>query len=250
VAVAGQQTHGEDDDRSRSGPTEPEADPNRALDDADPADGDAAHAADGDDESDSSVEVAASEASPRPGPGVPLRLLLLVTVLNVLLAAGLLTVRPPWRVERATEVPPLPAQVAELQVRVQRGEHGTPYTLSLTDDELTATARYFLAQSQDVPFSQVRIGVVDQYVEVTGVTTSLAVAVPVRVVANVAARNGAPVVSVVDVGIGGLALPSFVREQVLTEANRAVDLSRYDLAVTVDSVARRTGVLDVRGTVR
>lgn len=207
----------------------------------------------------SSPEAAAEE--PAPGavpeqpetpsrPGVPLRLLLLVAVVNVLLAVGLLLLRPPWRVERSTAAPPLPAQVAELQARVQRGEHGTPYTLTLTDEELTATARHFLAQSEDVPFTQVRVAVVGDHLEVSGLTTGLAVAVPVKVVANAVARNGAPVVSVMDVDIGGLALPPFVREQVLREANQAVDLSRYDLAMTVDAVALRPGVLEARGMVR
>lgn len=183
-------------------------------------------------------------------PAVPRRLLLLVAAVNVLLAVGLLTLRPPWRVERSTAAPPLPAQVAELQARVGSGEHGTPYVLTLTDDELTATARHFLAQSDDVPFSQVRVAVFDGHLEASGVSTGLAVAVPVKVVANAVARNGAPVVSVVDVDVGGLALPPFVREQVLREANRAVDLSRYDLAVTVDAVSLRPGVLEARGMVR
>jgi hypothetical protein len=234
----GQQAHGDDDDPShvtaRAEPDESEVGPAGATD-----------------EDGSAEPVAASpEASPRPGPGVPLRLLLLVTVVNVLLAVGLLTLRPPWRVERSAAPPPLPVQVAELQARVERGEQGRPYALVLTDDELTATARHFLALSEDVPFTQVRVGVVDGHVEATGVTTGLAVAVPVRVVANVEALNGAPVVSVMDVNIGGLALPAFARERVLTEANRAVDLSRYDLPVTVDAVAFRTGVLEVRGIVR
>ena len=183
-------------------------------------------------------------------PAVPRRLLLLVAAVNLLLAVALLTLRPPWRIERSAAAPPLPAQVAELQARVERGEHRTPYALTLTDDELTATARHFLARSEDVPFTQVRVAVVGGHLEVAGVTTGLAVAVPVKVVANAVARNGAPVVSVVDVDVDGLALPPFVREQVLREANQAVDLSRYDLAVTVDAVALRPGVLDVRGMVR
>ena len=183
-------------------------------------------------------------------PVVPLKLLLLVAVVNVLLAAVLLTLRPPWRVERSTAAPPLPAEVAELQARVQRGEHGTPYILTLNDEELTATARHFLAQSDDIPFTQVRVAVVGNHLEISAVTTGLAVAVPVKVVANVVARNGARVVSVVDVDIGGLALPPFVREQVLREANQAVDLSRYDLPVTVDAFTFWPGILGVRGMVR
>jgi hypothetical protein len=207
--------------------------------------------AQGDDDPSEADAASAPVAAPaRPGPAVPLRLLLLVTVVNVVLAMGLLLARPPWRVERGDAPTALPTQVAEIQARVQRGEHGTPYTLMLTDEELTATARYYLARGEDIPFSQVRVAVVGGHLEVTGVTTGLAVSVPVRVVANVEAGNGVPVVSVVDVGIGGLALPSFVREQVLTEANKAVDLSRYDLAVTVDTVALGTGTLLARGMVR
>jgi hypothetical protein len=188
--------------------------------------------------------------TPQPRPGLPLRLLLLVAVVNGLLAVGLLILRPPWRVAQPDTVPVLPAQVAELQARVARGEHGTPYTLTLTDDELTATARYFLAQQPDVPFSQVWLAVVDGHLEATGVTAGLAVAVPVRVVANVAAQNGSPVLTVSDLDIGGLALPSFVHDQILAEANRAVDLSRYALPMTVDTVTLRPGAFEARGTLK
>jgi hypothetical protein len=191
-----------------------------------------------------------AEPSSRPRPSIPLRWLLVVIFVNLVLAAGLLTVRPPWRAERSDAPPVLPPQVAELQARVQRGEHGTPYTLTLTDDDLTATAGYFLARGPDVPFGQVRVAVPGDHVEASGVTTGLAVAVPVRVRATVQAQSGKPVVQVADVNVGGMALPDFARQQVLAEANRAVDLSRYDLPVTVDAVTLRPGALDVRGTLK
>ena len=193
--------------------------------------------------------VATAPAPPR-GPAVPLKLLLLVTVVNLGLALGLFALRPPQRVERVVEAPAMPAPVAQLAAQVQRGEHGAPYDLVLSDDDLSATAGYFLAQSRDVPFSQVRVTVSNGHVEAAAVTTGTAVSVPVRIQANVIARDGAPVVQVVDVGIGGMPLPAFAHEQVLREANRAVDLSRYDLPVTVDSVALRPGVLEARGTVK
>lgn len=190
------------------------------------------------------------ELAARSGPAVPLRWLLLVTVVNLALAAGLLIVRPPGRVERVAAPTALPPHVAQLGAQVQRGEHGAPYRLVLSDDDLSATAAYFLARAQDVPFSQVRIAVAGGQVEANAVTTGLAVAVPVRVRGNVTARAGAPVVQVTDVGVGGLPLPAFAHEQVLREANRAVDLSRYDLPIIVDAVELRTGELELRGTVR
>jgi hypothetical protein len=242
VAAMGQRADDDDDMPSgdaapvgaSDGPTEPVGPDHETTPDADLSRDDAP---------------AAPEA-PRPRPGLPLRLLLLVVFVNGLLAVGLLVLRPPWRVAQPDTVPALPSQVAELQARVARGEHGTPYTLTLTDDELTATARYFLAQQPDVPFAQVRLAVVDGHLEATGVTAGLAVAVPVRVVANVAAQNGAPIMTVSDVDIGGLALPSFVREQILAEANRAVDLSRYALPMTVDTITLRPGAFEARGTLK
>jgi hypothetical protein len=202
------------------------------------------------DEASETEPTAPPELAAGPGPAVPLRWLLLVTLVNLALAAALLTVRPPGRVERAAAPTALPPQVAQLGAQVQRGEHGAPYRLVLTDDELSATAGYFLARAGDVPFSQVRIAVAGGQIEANAVTTGLAVAAPVRVRGNVTARDGAPVVEVTDVGIGGLPLTAFAHEQVLREANRAVDLSRYDLPIIVDGVELRIGELELRGSVK
>ena len=204
------------------------------------------------DDSVSSAEATAApaEETPRQGPAISLKLLILVTVLNLGLALGLFALRPPWRVERVAAPTALPPQIAALMVQVQQGQHGAPYQLVLTDDDLSATAGYFLAQSKDVPFSQVRVRVAGGKVEATAVTTGLAVAVPVRIEANVIARGGAPVVQVTDVGVGGMPLPAFAHEQVLREANQAVDLSRYSIPVTVDAIVLRDGVLEARGTVK
>ena len=207
-------------------------------------------AAPSDDPASSADAAPPAVAAPPRGPAVPIKLLILVTVVNLGLALGLLTLRPPWRLERVVVPTAMPAQVAQLAAQVQRGEHGAPYQLLLTDDDLSATAGYFLAQSADVPFSQVRVTVNGGQVEANAVTTGLAMAVPVRIQANVIAQNGAPVVQVTDVGLGGVPLPSFAQEQVLREANRAVDLSRYNLPVTVDTLELRPGVLEARGTVK
>ena len=196
------------------------------------------------------ADAAVAEPVSRPAPGVSLRWLLVAVLVNAALAAVLLAVRPPWRVERTTAVPELPTQVARLQAQIQRGEHGMPFALDLTDDDLTATAAYFLAQRQDVPFSQVRVAVLDDRVEARGVTTGLAVAVPVRVSANVLARNGQLVIRVIDVDVSGATLPGFARDEVLRQANQAVDLSRYDLPLVVETVRLRPGQLQALGRVK
>jgi uncharacterized protein YpmS len=241
-ATMGQQDHG--GDGTPASVTVVEADA------TDPADSSGEATADAESSSPPAEVAGLAEETPRRGPAIPLRLLVLVTILNLGLALALFALRPPGRVERVAAPTAMPPQIEALMTQVQRGEHGAPYQLTLTDDDLTATAGYFLAQSQDVPFSQVRVAVAGGKVEANAVTTGLAVAVPVRVQANIVARNGAPVVEVTDVGVGGMALPSFAHEQVLREANRAVDLSRYNVPVTVDSIELRDGVLEARGAVK
>lgn len=197
-----------------------------------------------------SGEATSTTDEPRPKPAVSLRWLVLVAILNAALATGLLVIRPPWRVERAATAPELPAQVARLQAQIQRGEHSTPFSLDLTDDDLTATAAYFLARRTDVPFSQVRLAVLDGQVEASAVTTGLAVAVPVRVTANVLARDGQLAIQVMDVDVGGTTLPGFARDEVLRQANQAVDLSRYNLPLIVETVRLRPGQLQALGRVK
>ena len=195
------------------------------------------------------VEAPAGAVSPeRTVPSV--RRLLLVIAANVLIALALFVNRPPWYVERVTVTLPLPAQVEQLRQRVERGDRGAAYAVSLTNDDLTATARHFLARREDVPFTQVRLVVSGGLIEADGVTTGLAIPIPVRVIASLEARDGAPLVRVVDISVGGLSLPVFVRAQVLRDANRTVDLSQYDLPVTVDTVELRPGILVVEGTVK
>jgi uncharacterized protein YpmS len=177
---------------------------------------------------------------------------MLVVLVNALLVGALFAERSPRGAPTEQVVPPpaLPVPVQELQSRVAAGQHGEAYTLVLTDDELTEFAAWGLANAPDAPFTRVRVAVTGDHVVADGVTKGLAVTVPVRIVGKVVAANGLPRVTVVDVSLGDAALPAFVLDQIVRQANAILDFSRRDIPVTVDAVETQSGALTVRGVVK
>lgn len=180
------------------------------------------------------------------------KILALLVVGNLFLGGALFAFRSPSGNPTEASAPPsqLPAQVQELQARIAAGRHGEPYTLDLSDEELTATARYFLARAPNIPFTRVSIIVVEDKLVVNGVTKGLAVAVPVRLTAAVSAQDGRPRTRVENVSLGDSPLPDFVRQQIVREADASLDLSRYNIPVAVDTLELRPGGLMIRGTIR
>jgi hypothetical protein len=175
------------------------------------------------------------------------RLLVLLTVANLLLGVGLFALRPPGRLDTTAPPPELPASIQTLATRMDGQHRGEEYTLTLSDAELTAAVAYFLHASPDVPFTNVRVAIVGGRVIVNGTARGAAVGVPVRATLTVEVHDGHPVVQVESVSLGATPLPAFVRQQVIAQANASLDLSQYDLGVTVESLTLGTGTLQVRG---
>jgi hypothetical protein len=180
------------------------------------------------------------------------KVLTLLVLANLLLGGALFALRPPQTApaEALLPPPPLPAPVLALQARLAAGQHGEPYSLTLSDAELTALAAWSLANAPDIPFSRVTVQVAGDRVIADGVTRDLAVTVPVRVAGTLRAADGLPQVTIQDVSLGETPLPGFVRERVLREANASLDFSRYPLPVTVEAVELQSGGLTVRGMLR
>jgi hypothetical protein len=179
----------------------------------------------------------------------PGRLLASLAVANLLLGVGLFALRSPLRQD--TNAPPaeLPAQLQDLQARMDGRHRGEPFSLTLTNAELTAAVAVFLQESSGVPFSDVRVAVARDQVVVDGTARGAAFAVPVRATLTATVVEGHPVVRVVKVSLGRTTLPAFVRDQILAQANASLDLSQYDLGVTLDALTLGSGTLTVRGTI-
>ena len=73
--------------------------------------------------------------------------------------------------------------------------------------------------------------------------------VPVRATLTASVANGVPVFAIEDVGLGRTPLPTFVRDQVIQQANAALDLSAYDLGVTLQSLTLGDHLVTIVGTI-
>jgi hypothetical protein len=181
----------------------------------------------------------------------PGRVVAAVALVNLVVALLLFTSRPPWSMpaERAL-APVLPAQLAAIQQRIASGHHGESYEVSLSESELSSALSYFATTTPDVPFTNIHARILADHIAVDAVTRGLAVPVPVRADVTLSISNGGPGAHVEEVSVAGAELPAFVHAQVLQQANASLDLSQYELPVTVDSLQQRPGVLDFGGTLK
>ena len=175
------------------------------------------------------------------------RLLAVLAVANLVLGVGLFALRPPGRADTTAPPPELPAQIQALAARMDGQHRGEDYTLTLSDADLTAAVANFLATSPEVPFGDVRVAVTGGRVVVNGTARGAALRVPIRATLTVVARDGHPVIQVENVSLGATTLPKFARQQIIDQANASLDLSQYDLGVTVESLTLGEGTLTVRG---
>jgi hypothetical protein len=178
------------------------------------------------------------------------RLLALLSVANLLLGVGLFSVRSPERVDRNAPPPDLPAQIKALEALMDGNHRGQTFTLALTDAELSDAVANYLASSPDISFSDVRVTVGNGEVVINGKARGAALAVPVRATLAVGVENGTPVIRITRVSLGRTGLPKFVSDQIIAQANASLDLSHYDLGVTLESITLGEHVVTVRGTIK
>jgi hypothetical protein len=178
------------------------------------------------------------------------KLLALFTVANLLLGVGLFALRSPERQNRNVPPPELPAQIKEL-IALMDGKHGgQSFTLTLTDAELSDTVGHYIAESNEaIPFSDVRVSVNRAGLVVNGRARGGVFVVPVTATLTVGVANGKPAIQVEQVSLGSTGLPGPVSRQIIAEANTALDLSAYDLGVTLEAIELGDGVATVRGTI-
>jgi hypothetical protein len=174
-----------------------------------------------------------------------------VVLVNVMLAAALFFVRPPSTPREVPASPvALPAAIVDLRARTSGGHAGEAYALRLDDAELSATAEFFLAEAPDVPFARPRVSVRLGQIVVDAVTRDLAIAIPVRVVGTLTSSGGLPVAAIHDVSLGDVSIPGAIRDQIVAEANRSLDFSRYPMPVTVDTIQLHPGLAVINGHIK
>ncbi len=154
------------------------------------------------------------------------------------------------RAEPQGPPPLMPLQIEELQAKIATGRHGEPYSLKLTDPDLSALLASYLASDPNSPFSPVKARVVGDRVVVDGMTKGPGISLPVRATVAVSASGGRPVTRVENVSLGDVPLPGPVRDQVVSQVSEGLDLSRYNLPITVENVELGPGTTAVRGRIK
>ncbi len=180
------------------------------------------------------------------------RSVVLIAMANILLGLALLTLHSPVRAvpDDATNPPDLPRPIQQLLGRIDQGSHGEPYTLLLTDAELTAATSYFLASDPSLPFTRARITNTGGNMMLDGVTRGTGLAIPVRVTAAVGAADGIPWARVENISLGDTGLPGFIRDQIIQQINASLNFSQYDLLIRVDAVDLGRGSVAIRGSIK
>ncbi len=143
--------------------------------------------------------------------------------------------------------PKASSQVETPQAQISQAHSGEPYTLTLSSGELTTLAGQYLAANPGVPFTQAQVSIDGESVVVTGVTRGLPLTLPVRVSALVGAKDGVPWAQVKDVSLGQVPVPGVLRDQILKAVNDYLDLSRYPIPVSIDSLELGAASVTISG---
>ena len=179
----------------------------------------------------------------------PMVKVLTVLMVGTLGLVALFLLYPRTQPVSQADLPPptVPPQVEKLQAQISQGQPSEPYTLTLSSDELTALAGNYLATHPEVPFTQAQVSIEGKNLVVTGVTKGLPLTLSVRVSARVGAKDGVPWAQIEDVSFGKVQVPGVLRDQILKEVNRYLDVSRYPIPMSVDNRELGTASVTISG---
>ncbi len=150
----------------------------------------------------------------------------------------------------ATVQPRLEPGIAELAQQVSEGgRSGEPFDLEITDQEAAETIAYFLARSPDVPFRDVQVFIHPQGITADGVAELAGLRVGVVVQLQMTLRDGAPIVTVQDLQLAGMAVPGFVRNRIQEELDAQFSAAQ-GLPLVIDTLTLEEGRGTLRGTIR
>jgi hypothetical protein len=125
-----------------------------------------------------------------------------------------------------------------------------PFTVTLTDQQLTAAANDYLAQHPEVPFSDLQVRVHPDGVEVTGKARVGGLSVPVRTWGVVTVVDDVPYFQVTNVDLGQAPLPGSIKNIITALLDQSVDLSQFNLPMVVQDIQLGEGQMTITGTAK
>ena len=146
-------------------------------------------------------------------------------------------------------VPRLESDLAALRQKLREGGHnGEPYTVELTDQEAAETVAWYLEGHPNVPFRDPQVSIRPDGVTASGVAEVFGLRIGVSGRAMIRLRDGAPLITVEDLHLAGVAVPGFVRERIQAEIDTQFGLMQ-DLPVTIDEIKLEEGKATISGKI-
>jgi hypothetical protein len=146
--------------------------------------------------------------------------------------------------------PQLEPDLADLRRRLIEGGHsGATFGVEVTDLEAAQTITWYLSNHPRIPFRSPQVSITPGGIEARGVAEIAGLRVPLRGTARIVLHDGVPDVTLVDLDVGGVAVPPLVRSRIQSEVDAQFALAQ-NLPVSIDTFDLQEGKAIVRGTIR
>jgi len=146
--------------------------------------------------------------------------------------------------------PRLEPDMAALRQELNEGGHnGEPFTVEVTDQEAAETIAWYLEGHPNVPFRDPQVSIRPEGVTAEGVAEILGLRIGISGRAAIRLRDGAPLVTLEDLHLAGLAVPGFVRDRIQTEIDAQFSLAQ-NLPVLIEEIRLEEGRATILGKIR
>jgi hypothetical protein len=147
--------------------------------------------------------------------------------------------------------PRLEPEIAAIREKVIAGESsGEAFSVVITQESASQAVAWFLRRHPRVPFSRPWVQVTAGGIHGQGLVHLFGLNAPVYGRANIVLRDGAPVVTLQELGVAGAAVPGFVRDAIQAEVEAQFAFWQDDPPVQITRLELGAGTITVEGVYR
>jgi hypothetical protein len=145
---------------------------------------------------------------------------------------------------------PTAQELMNLDAEVRASAAGRPIQIRYGEESLNQEIATLLATAPDVPYRNVWAELQSNRVVLTGDISIASLDLPTKVEGRVIAANCQPAIQLESVSIGGLLTPAFVKEEVVTLIQDALNWYPPDYPLCLEQIVLEEGRATVYGSVR
>ncbi|MBN1484769.1 MAG: hypothetical protein JXA37_08615 [Chloroflexia bacterium] len=172
--------------------------------------------------------------------------------LAFLLAWGLAWIGSTARqVDWPEAVPQLDPEIAAIREKVIAGESaGESFSIVVTEQSASDAVAWFLRRHPRVPFSRPWVEIGPDGLTGRGLAHLFGLNAPVYGRASIVLRDGAPVITLHELGVAGAVVPGFVRQAIQSEVESQFDFWQDNPPVEIRRLEFGAGTMTVEGVYR